>query len=136
MFLLNYLEYLGIVDSSKIKLLKETEKTTDSEWFPLNFSLKLAYDHEEILQKGIEVIKKRILQTDILKNLYPNGFTIPEIQKTYEGILEIKLDRRNFRKKLLNLGMIKDTHRYQTFEGKKPAKVYQFKKMKESKNVF
>ena len=130
------LAYLGIVDSSKIKLLKETEKTTDSEWFPIGFSLKLAYDHEKILQKGIEVIKKKIFETDILRILYPNGFTIPEIQKTYEGILNVKFDRRNFRKKLLNLGLIQVTHRVQNFEGKKPAKVYQFKKIKESKNVF
>ena len=68
--------------------------------------------------------------------MFPNEFTIPEIQKTYEAILNKKFDRRNFRKKLLNLNLIEDTKRTGKFEGKRPAKLYKFKKTKKSKNVF
>ena len=71
----------------------------------------------------VGVIDCNIVSTDILKALFPNEFTLPEIQKTYEAILNRKFDRRNFRKKLLNLNLIEDTKRTGKFEGKKPAKL-------------
>ena len=128
--------YIGIVDFNKVTILKETMKTSDCDWVSIDHIGDLAYDHNEIIKKAIEVIKKRIVQTDILKNLYPTGFTIPEIQKVYEGILGVKYDRRNFRKKLLSLDFIYDTGKLEHFEGKKPAKLYDFKENDETKNVF
>ena len=79
-------------------------------------------------------LREQIISSDILKSLFPNGFTMPEVQKTYESILDKKFDRRNFRKKLLSLGIIEDTNKYVVFEGKKPAKLYKFNK-KKNKNV-
>ena len=64
---------------------------------------------------------------DILKSLFPDGITIPELQKTYEAILERKFDRRNFRKKILSLNLLEDTNQLGKFEGNKPAKIYKFK---------
>ena len=52
---------------------------------------------------------------------------MPELQKTYEAILNKKVDRRNFRKKMLNLDLVEDTNTSDRFEGNKPAKVYKFK---------
>ena len=56
------------------------------------------------MQDSLEFLKSQIVNTDILKSLFPNGFTMPEIQKVYETILGVSFDRRNFRKKLLSLG--------------------------------
>ena len=67
------------------------------------------------------------LKTDLLKVFFPNGFTLPELQKIYESILNKKLDRRNFRKKMLNTNIIIATEEEMTFEGKKKAKIYKFK---------
>ena len=53
-------------------------------------------------------------------------FTLPELQKVYETLLGKNLDRRNFRKKLLNDGIIEDIHKDALFNGKKPAKMYKF----------
>lgn len=128
--------YLGVIDIDKVGLLKKTMNTSDSDWIPISLIDKLAYDHNEILSKAVEALKTKIIKTDILNSLYPNGFTLPEVQKTYEAILNKKLDRRNFRKKMLGLGLIEDTGKTKTFEGTKPAKVYKFKKNKENKNVF
>jgi 8-oxo-dGTP diphosphatase len=128
--------YIGIVDCSKVELIKKTIKTSDADWVPIDKVGKLAYDHNEIINNGIGVLKQKIVNTDILKSLYPDGFTLPEIQKTYEAILNKELDRRNFRKKLLSLGLIYDTGDTKKFEGTKPAKVYKFKDSKENKNVF
>lgn len=128
--------YIGIVDSSKVEVVKKTVKTSDADWVPIDKVPKLAYDHNEIINKGIEVLKQKIVNTNILKSLYPDGFTLPEIQKTYEAILNKKLDRRNFRKKMLSLDLIYDTGLSMKFIGTKPAKIYKFKENRESKNVF
>ncbi len=128
--------YIGIMDINKVNILKENFKISDSDWVPLNLVPNLAYDHNAILDDAIKVLQDKIVTTDILKSLFPNGFTIPEIQKTYEIILDRKFDRRNFRKKLLNMDLIEDTNKYSKFEGRKPAKLYKFKEHKENKNVF
>lgn len=130
------ISYIGIIDSQKVSVLKNTLKTTDADWFNIGDIPELAYDHNEILNSSINTIREKITSTDILKSLFPNGFTIPEIQKTYETILEKEFDRRNFRKKLLSLGLITDTNKVINFEGKKPAKLYKFNKKIKNKNVF
>ncbi len=130
------ISYIGIIDSAKVSVFKETLKTVDADWFKIDEIPPLASDHNEILNMGINTLREKIVTTDILKSLFPNGFTIPEIQKTYEAILNKKLDRRNFRKKLLSLELITDTKKQINFEGKKPAKLYKFNKKIKNKNVF
>lgn len=129
------LGYIGVIDSKRVNILTETLKTSDADWFPIDKIPVLAYDHEEILDASIEELKVRIIESNILKALYPDGFTMPEIQKVYETILEKQLDKRNFRKKILSLGLIEETNKYVTFEGTKPAKVYKFKKNIKNKSV-
>ena len=124
------ISYLGIIDYSKVKVLKETLKTSDCDWVDITKIPELAYDHNEILEDSINKLKEEIVNSDILKSLFPDGFTIPEIQKTYESILGITFDRRNFRRKLLSLDLIEDTKKEVKFEGKKPAKFYKFKENK------
>ncbi len=126
--------YIGIIDKNKVQVLKKTLKTENSDWVRLDKVKELASDHNQILKKAIETLREQIISSDILKSLFPNGFTMPEVQKTYESILDKKFDRRNFRKKILSLGIIEDTNKYVVFEGKKPAKLYKFNKNK-NKNV-
>lgn len=126
--------YIGIVDKDKLEILKDTLKTSDSDWYPIDMIPTLAYDHNIILNEAIDVLKKRLNETDLLSNLYPNGFTMPEIQKIYESILDVKFDRRNFRKKILSLDIIEETNKVEKFDGNKPAKIYKFKDNKK-KNV-
>ncbi len=131
------ISYIGVMDIGKVNILKETFKTIDSDWYSLdNIPKELAYDHIEVLKNALEELKEQIINTNILKSLFPNGFTIPEIQKVYESILEKTFDRRNFRKKIINSGLIIDTNKYVTFEGKRPAKLYKFKNKNHNKNIF
>ncbi|MCI8569549.1 MAG: NUDIX hydrolase [Bacilli bacterium] len=129
--------FVGTVDIEKADILKETTKTKDAKWFTIDEIPKdLAYDHNTIINKTIEEIKKLVMSSNILNQLYPNGFTLPEIQKVYETVLGKELDRRNFRKKLLNSGIIVDTNKTKSFVGKKPAKLYVFKDTKSNKIIF
>lgn len=128
--------FIGVIDHEKVSILTETLNTSNADWFAIDNIPSLAYDHNEILQDGLKFLKEKIISTDILKALFPNGFTMPEIQKTYESILGKTFDRRNFRKKLLSLDLIVDTGKTKIFEGTKPAKIYKFNEKSSVKNVF
>ena len=121
------LSYVGFLDIEKVNLLKETDKTNDSDWFPINNIPELAYDHNEILNDSILKLKELIYDSDILKSLFPNTLTLPELQSVYEIVLDKKIDRRNFRKKLINDGIIVDINNEKNYIGKKPAKLYKFR---------
>lgn len=129
--------YICTIDIEKANILTETAKTSDAKWFRIDeIPKELAYDHKEILDFTVEKIKQLSMTSNILKQLYPNGFTIPEIQMVYETVLGRELDRRNFRKKLLSSGLIVDTNKTQNFAGKKPAKLYIFNEEKSNKSLF
>lgn len=128
--------FIGIIDSKRVNVLRDTEKTSNADWFAIDKIPKLGFDHEEILQSAIEALQKQIVKSNILKSLFPDGVTIPELQKTYEAILNKKFDRRNFRKKILSLDLLEDTNKTDKFEGNKPAKVYKFKDVVLEKNIF
>ncbi|MBE6150307.1 MAG: NUDIX hydrolase [Firmicutes bacterium] len=130
------ISYIGIIDIKKANLITKTLKTENAMWFSIDDIPELAYDYNEILKDAIDLLKTRIVSSDILRNLYPDGFTLPEIQKVYEAILDRELDRRNFRKKMLSLGLIIDTNKTARFEGNKPAKLYKFNGKAMDKNVF
>ena len=119
--------YIGIIDSKRVDILRQSRNTADADWFPLDKIPQLGYDHNEILNDAVEYLKKEIVNSNILKSLFPDGITLPELQKTYEAILGKTFDRRNFRKKILSLNLLEDTNKTSKFEGNKPAKIYKFK---------
>src|SRR5699024_3661795 len=76
------ISYLGVIDNNKVKVLKETQKTSNADWFKIDDIPDLAYDHNDIIKDSLEKLKISILNSDILKTLFPKGFTIPELHKT------------------------------------------------------
>lgn len=119
--------YIGIVNSEKLNIKKKTEKTQNAGWFNLkDVPTDLAYDHREILLEAIDAIKNRIMRSTIVKSLLPKYFTLPELQKVYEAILDKKFDRRNFRKRFLQLNLIENTGLVQDVKGHRPANFYRF----------
>jgi len=127
--------YVALIDNRKVKILKETSHTENAEWFSINDIPKLGYDHEEILAKGLEYMKKIILKSNIVKVLLPDQFTMPQLQKIYEMLLDQTFDRRNFRKKILNLGLLDEVYDGGIKKVGKPAKYYCFKEDIIEKNI-
>lgn len=120
------ISFIGVINIDGLELQRETLKTSNADFFSINRVPTLAYDHNEIINKSILILKEKILNSNILKGLLPEEFTLPELQKVYETLLNKKLDRRNFRKKLLNDGIICDVKKDALFNGKKPVKLYRF----------
>ena len=130
------ISFIGVMDIEKAELLNQTNKTSDIGWFDITMIPELAYDHNETLNYAIEELKEKIVTTDILKSLFPKEFTLPELHNVYTSILNIEIDRRNFRKKMINLNLISDTNKTVVYKGKKPAKLYRFNEIEKNKSIF
>lgn len=127
--------YIGLVDSKTIELKRES-RNLYSEWFPIDEIPKTIYDYSEIIADSVCYLRKRMLNTSVLKYLFPSDFTMPELQLFYEQVLSKKLDRRNFRKKFINLGLLEDTGDMTGGNNGRPAHLYRFKEEIEVKNLF
>lgn len=128
--------YMGLIDNVTLYLKKQEREGIELEWFDINSIPKTGYDHDKVIEKLVDHFKQKIINSNILKILFPSDFTLPELQRVYEQILDITLDRRNFRKKLINLGYIEDTGDINEGYTGRPAKLYRFKENLEDRNLF
>ncbi len=127
--------FISVVDSTILEL---NNITTDEgmEWFNIDNLPKIGYDHQEIIEASVNVLKQRINHSLELKKLFPSDFTLPEIQKVYEQLLGIELDRRNFRKKFIKADLIEETGDKVTGMNGRPATLYRFREDIEDKLLF
>lgn len=118
--------YVGLIDHVSADLKLENIPGVELAWFNINGIPKMAFDHEEIVKDSILYLRKTLVNSKVLKYLFPSDFTLPEIQKVYEQILGRTLDRRNFRKKFINLGLVTDTGYKNEGNNGRPGKLYRF----------
>ncbi|MBI3782159.1 MAG: NUDIX hydrolase [Deltaproteobacteria bacterium] len=100
-------------------------KYTRLGWFPVPRLPSLAYDHNAIAAYALERLRSKLEYTNIVYSLLPSEFTLGELQEVYEIILGRWLDRRNFRKKILSLSLLRPLHR-QRRGAHRPAQLYRF----------
>lgn len=119
--------FLGLIDSITVRLRRNENLEYETNWFSIDSIPKMGYDHEIILDKAIDILKGKLSDYSFLKYLFPSDFTLPELQSVYEQLTRIKLDRRNFRKKILNSELIESTgDKNEGYMGR-PANLYRFK---------
>ena len=128
--------FIGLIDNITLVLKKQERDEIELAWFEINSIPKTGYDHDKIINKLVEYLKKRMINSNILKILFPSDFTLPELQKVYEQVLNTEIDRRNFRKKLVNLGYVIDTGDVNEGYMGRPAKLYRFNDELEERNLF
>jgi len=117
--------YFALVDSTRVKL-KTTEKYYDIKWATIESMGKLAYDHSQIVAYALERLRYKLEYTNAVYSLLPEKFTLTGLQKVYEIVLGRKLDKRNFRKKMLATKLIKETGK-ETNVPHRPPKLYSFR---------
>lgn len=98
----------------------------DARWWSMYRLPKLAFDHAEILDYALTRLRYKLEYTAVGFQLLPETFTLTELQKAYEIILGIELDKRNFRRKILDAQVIEETGEYRTGEGR-PAMLYRYR---------
>jgi 8-oxo-dGTP diphosphatase len=108
--------------------LSATEQlgTDGAQWVSVSSAHKLAYDHDEILTIAVNRLRSRSTYTTVVSKLMPSEFTLSELEKTYEGILKTRFDKRNFRKKILKLKILKELPHKRTGTAFRPAALYTF----------
>lgn len=100
-------------------------------WFaPIKKLSKLAYDHDEMLLTALTRLRGKLTYTTIAQYLLPKQFTLSELQAVYEGVLQKELDKRNFRKKILALDVVRETGKMQEGVKNRPAALYEFTSQK------
>lgn len=117
--------YFALVPRHKIKFEGGNNIQTPS-FFPIKKLPKLAFDHNRIVDYAIKRLQAKLEYTNAVYSLLPTEFTFNHLQKAYESILGKKLDKRNFRKKFLQLGLIKKTNKKQQGERQRPAQLFKF----------
>lgn len=80
----------------------------------------------DVLVYALQRLRWKIEYTNVVYSLLPREFTLRQLQQTYEVILDKALDKRNFRKKILSLGMLKETGKKHRLGIARPAQMYTF----------
>jgi 8-oxo-dGTP diphosphatase len=103
-------------------------KILDNElhWHNVRTIKEMAFDHKAIMDRCYKWLQKRIQEHPLGFNLLPNKFSLRELQNLYEAILNVELDRRNFRKKFFSMDFLIDTNELEEDVKHRPGKLYQF----------
>lgn len=117
--------YFAIAPKDQIKIT-ESLKTETPRFIPITHLPKLAFDHKKIIEYAIERLQSKLEYTNIAYSLLPKEFTLTELQKIYEVGLGREMDKRNFRKKFIQLQLIKDTGKFSKGGRQRPARLFTF----------
>jgi ADP-ribose pyrophosphatase YjhB (NUDIX family) len=127
--------YYALVRSNRYNpIAGDDAKST--QWFPVHQLPALAFDHEKIFEIAYSRLKNKIRYQPVCFELLNEQFTFPELLRLYEVILDTQLDRRNFRKKMLNTGLLIPMDNKQPNVPHKAARYFRFdrEKYKELRN--
>lgn len=115
--------YFALISADR--KLKAGSDAAEAAWYSTNDLPPLAFDHSEILEYALERLRNKLEYTTVGFQLLPEKFTLTQLQEVYEAILGKKLDKRNFRRKMSVLKILKPLKEYQR-GGQRPAQLHRF----------
>jgi len=121
--------YYALVSPEKHAIHAATDARQAS-WFPVTSLPRLAFDHVEILKTALARIRGKLTYAPIGFELLPQKFTIKQLQKLYEIVLDTKLDNRNFRKKIFAMDVLRELDEMQKGVPHRAARFYKFDERK------
>lgn len=119
--------YFALVNQQQIDI-ERTEKVEDINWHSVQELPELGFDHEEIIEYAVKRLRSKVEYSTAIFSLLPKKFTLTQLQDTYEVILDRKLDKRNFRKKIDKKNLVEETGERQKNVSHRPAKLYRANK--------
>lgn len=102
------------------------QTTEDVCWVPVDELPELVYDHSEIAEHGLDVLRHQVRHQPIGFNLLPEKFTLLQLQALYEAILNTKLDKPNFRRKIMKMALLTPCEEKQQGVPHRAASLYRF----------
>ncbi len=121
--------YYALVKLSDHRIKAATD-ARDAAWFNVSEAVNLAFDHDLILATALERLKGKVRYQPIGFELLPPQFTLTQLQRLYETILEQRLDKRNFRKKILGMNFLVALDEVQKDVAHRAARLYRFDRKK------
>lgn len=106
--------------------VKADTDAREAAWFAVDDLPRLAFDHESILDKAIERLRGKVRYKPIGFELLPRKFTLTQLQRVYEKILDQELDKRNFRKKVLATELLIELDEVEQDVAHRAARLYTF----------
>jgi 8-oxo-dGTP diphosphatase len=120
--------YFALVDAERQRIVAASD-AADAAWYSVfdpDIRGKLAFDHEKILDYAVWRLRNKIEWTTVGYELLPKKFTLSELQRVYEIILQRPVDKRNFRKKILAQGQVQELNETRSEVAHRPARLYSF----------
>ena len=119
--------YVGLIsDAGRFPAVGAGE-AADVAWCPVRRLPALAYDHADVVRTAVARLRAKLQYTNLVYTLLPPVFTVSELHAAYEAILGRRLDRRNFRKKILSTGLLASLDRVRR-GAHRPATLYRFRR--------
>ena len=120
--------YTALINPDDYPNLQHGAEVSEVRWFDADKVPQLTFDHNEIVEAALENLKNKAKLEPISFELLPHKFTLPQIRSLYESILGEELDRRNFRRKILSMGILEKLPEKQTGGAHRAPQLYQFDK--------
>lgn len=117
--------YYALINLSDHRIQADTD-AKNAAWFSVYDIPELAFDHAHILEAAYERLRGKIRYQPIGFELLPPKFTLTQLQRLYEKVLDTKLDKRNFRKKILKMEILEALDEVETDVAHRAAQLYRF----------
>jgi 8-oxo-dGTP diphosphatase len=118
--------YFALVQGEQVRLRES--KAWHPAWHNAFTLPALAFDNNQVVDYAIRRLRAKLEYTNVAYSLLPRTFTLSELQQVYEAILDRQMDKRNFRRRMLSLGIIKASGGTRMEGAHRPAQLYTFTK--------
>ncbi|HMY15340.1 MAG TPA: NUDIX domain-containing protein [Polyangium sp.] len=98
----------------------------EAAWFGVDDLPSLAFDHGSIVEMAVDKLRTKVKQTPIGLELLPKKFTLTQLQRVYEKVLDREIDKRNFRKKVMATGLLLETDEVEQDVAHRAARLFRF----------
>lgn len=119
--------YYALIDASAQRV-RAASDASEAGWFAVDALPPLAFDHAGIVRVALKRLRAKVNYTTVAFQLMPPEFTLDELHRVYCVLMGRPLDRRNFRKKLAALGILRDTGRTTRGRRSRPGRLYRLKR--------
>jgi len=117
--------YFALVDSRQAKLAPR--RAWRPAWLPVEGLPSLAFDNNRVVDYALQRLRAKLDYSNVAYSVLPQYFTLSQLQRVYEAILSRPLDKRNFRKRMLSLGIMQPTGKTTADGAHRPAQLYAFR---------
>ena len=119
--------YYGLVRPGKYQLKADSD-ADDAQWFDIDHLPSLAFDHQKILETAVHRLRAKITYEPVGFELLDEKFPFSDLEELYTTLLGREIDRRNFRKKILSLGVLDELKEKRSLGAGRPATLFRFNK--------